>query len=397
MTTKEHDAAQIQYSLGSDSALSFSTSFTSKIDDQPDRHGLSDREGFWSFGVGSPARDYLPNLDLELGVGGFDWETGRDFGAIENRMMRVNASGKVGSFSYGLTYASFGDEFSRIDKHTQIKNRGEEIGRLWMSKSFGNMSAGPFVKRSRNIPREGRNDPLVTDMLIGGSLDYTWFHWPYIGTYFSYGTGTRESAGGPAGVDGFETGLTSVAAGLNLSHDYWSANLSIDRMTPDSATGADHHGQPAATTYYLGGSLYPNKAFSVTPSISITDEHYDQLAVKSRTLSSSLSLSFSPEQRDYRFSAYASYDTSKSVEWNLDTRYLYSELGVHWDLGRSHDKTKSLSLMVVYDDYQDAFFPGSSAGDFSVRLVFRSFSLDGILRPDDRWEYNSVSPLRWDR
>jgi hypothetical protein len=378
MTARGQDAAQIRYPLGSEDSLRMSTSITSRIGKVADSQGLAKRNGYWNFRVETPLGSQLPGVALELGVGGFDWNTGRDFGEEENRMIRLRTTGKLGGFSYGLRYSDIGEGFSAFGKGTHVKGKGKEAARFWLSRSFASLSIRPFVRRSRDNGGDERTEPALTDTLVGTSLDYTWSSWPYVGSSVSYASGTRESASRAGDPGGFETGITAVSTALYLAHDRWSADVSLDRVVPGTADrGAA--ARPVETTYYLGGSFSPTSALSITPGFSLSDEDYARSGGSTRTMSSSLHLTYQPPRRNYLFSAFASHDSSRNREWDLDTGYLYSEAGIQWKLGGSGPVTRLLSFAIAYADYRDRSVGGADTSDLSVQLTFRSFSLSDIL------------------
>jgi hypothetical protein len=380
------DAAEIHFDMASDPDFALATGFSTGLADPLRTTSLKRADGLWSVNFKTPRTSSLPSFDLQYAVGRFDWDTSHGFDDKQNQRFSVKSKGRVAGISYGFSHASIGEDYAEFGKGTKIKDKGKAVSKIWLGHSFGKFSLQPFVKRSRNNIEAAADRPVITDEVAGLSLDYTWSSWPYFGTSVSYASGTRASSKEPSGFSPFQTGIGTLAAGATLSLDTWSLYASADQTTPN-ASQPQSHNQPETTSYYIGASFYPSSRLSFTPSVYLTDEVYDAMESITRTIGSNLSMSLQPKGRDYELMAYASYDNSKNADWALDSSYLYSELGVRWNMDRRNDARQTLALTVAYDDYQDGFYPDTNTSDVSIRLTFRSVGLPGIFAPPrNQWD-----------
>jgi hypothetical protein len=313
----------------------------------------------------------LPSVDLQYAVGRFDWNTSRGFDDKQNQQMRLESKGRIAGISYGFSHTRVGEEFRGFEKSQEIKNKGKGVSEVWLSQTLGKLSLQPFVKHSRNNIERDPRKPVLKDELAGVTLDYTWSSWPYVGTSVTYATGTRASASEPLSYSPFKTGITTLSAGATLSLDTWNLYASFDRATPE-ASKSQSHNQPVTSTYYAGASFYPNSSLTITPSVYLSDEVYDAMDARTRTLGSYLSASLKPWGRDYELMAFASYDASSNADWGLDSEYFYSEFGMQWNVDRRNAARQTLSLALAYDEYRDGFVRDADTSSFSVRLTFRS-------------------------
>jgi hypothetical protein len=384
------NAAIMQYKLNTREGFSISSSYSTRMENPFDTSGEIESDGFWDLSLSTPQSGALPGINIDFSYGGFDGDSGEEFGDDEHRMLKIKTNGKFGMLDHGFSYNIVGAEYNALDGKKQLSDsdKDKEAIESWLGKSFGDMSISQFVKQSES------NSGLRNESLVGTRAEYTWSDWPYIGTSFSRATGTREHATSSendlqAPKDGgFQVGITSISGSLSTSHDTWNADLHIDRTTVDEPADQSY-GQPDSTMYWLGGSFYPNNSLSLTPSISYTQEDYRDYVVETQTVSTSLSLSYYPSQKNYGFNAYVSSDTQQNLNWGMDTHYFYSEAGIEWDLSNRGTKKNLMSLTFGYERYDDKIDPGSNMDDFSVKLSFKSYSLGSILRSRNRSRDNS--------
>jgi hypothetical protein len=369
------DAAIMQYKLSTQEGVSISSSYSNRMENPFDTSGVTESDGFWDLSLSTPRSGALPGIKIDFSYGGFDGDSGDEFGDDEHRMLKIKTNGKLGAFDHGFSYYNVGAKYNVLDKKKQLKDddKNKETIESWIGKSFGDMSISQFVKQSDS------NSGLRHESLVGSRAEYTWSSWPYIGTSFSHATGTRENDAQASEEVSYQLGITSVSGSLSMSHDTWNADFYVDRTTVDE-TADRSYGQPDFTMYWLGGSFYPNDKLSLTPSITYTQEDYRDYAVETQTVSTSLSLSYYPPQKNYGFTAYASNDTQQNLDWGMDTNYFYSEAGIEWDLSNPGGLRNLLSLTFGYDRYEDSIYSGSNMEGYSVKVSFKSYSLGSILR-----------------
>jgi hypothetical protein len=391
ITRKGEGAATLKYKLGGPKGFLISSSYSSRMEKPFDGSGELNTDGFWDLRLRTPRSGAMPAVKIDYSFGGFDGDSGDEFGDADHRMLKVKTDGKLGVFDHGFSYKSVGANYYAVGKKKKKnyddKDKDKESIETWVGKSFGELSLSQFVKQIESD--EGEKG----ESLVGARAEYTWYSWPYIGTSFSHATGNRYEDERYSDDDDFQVGITSLSAALSMSHDIWNADLYVDRTTVDEAADQSY-GQPDLTTVYLGGSIYPNKTLSITPYVSFTEEDYREYAVETRTFSKALSLSYKPLQNNYTFSAYISSDTQENHDWGMDTSYFYSEAGIEWDLSDSGGVRKLLSFTVGYDRYEDHIYSGANMDDVSVKISFKSYSLDSILRAhnqfrDDRSRFST--------
>jgi hypothetical protein len=380
------DAATMKYGFGEEEGFSFSSSYSSRMENPFDRFGKLEADGFWDLSLSTPLAGALPAVDIDYSVGGFDGDSGDQFGDADHRMLSVEFNGELGIFEHGLGYESVGAEYYTMEDDFEDEGEGEnsETIESWIGKSFGNMSISQFIQLSES------DNGFSEESLQGTKARYTWSSWPYIGTSFSHATGTRKNGVDDSGDDGFEVGISSVSGALSMAHNIWNADFYVSRKTVDES--ADHsYGEPDLTSYYLSGSIYPNKTLTLTHSLSVAEENYREYEAETRSTSIALSLKYKPTKKNIVFTAYASNDTEKNLDWGTDVNYFYSKAGIEWDLSDRSVARNILSLTVGYDRYEDHIYSSSNMDDLSVMISFKSYSLGSILRSHDRSKYDNSS------
>jgi hypothetical protein len=374
------NAAKLQYVLGESGGISAMTSFYNRLRSPDGAPGARERDGYWNFKLTTPRLAGLSAIALDYSVGGFDGDTGDHFGDLEHHKLSIKARGETGRIHHGIDYRITGAEYNDVDKtkRTRADEKDKEKLRLWLGRSFGDWSITPFVTRSQSNIYDNPGKPVVKDALVGANIDYTWSRWPYVNLSVSHSAGIRESSSESSNQGAFQTGIQSLGSSLNIYRDLWGANLSVSRTTPDDSA-EPAHSQPISTSYYLGGSIYPDKALTLTPSVSFNRDEYRDLEVDTQTLSATLSVAYAPESKNYQFTADFSYDSAKNRDWGMDTNYYYAEAGIRWQLKESGWSRSFLTLSASHDRYEDGIYSASGSEDFSVRLEFKSLSLYDIL------------------
>jgi hypothetical protein len=391
------NAATMKHKLQLAEGFSFSSSYSNRTNNLYDTFGTPEADGYWDLSLRTLRSGAMPAIKIDVSYGGFDTtdysfdptysnfdvaDSSSGFGDNDHRSLKVKTNGKLGPFDHGFSYKSVGAEYEALDKKKKVKDKdkGAQETESWVGKSFGDLSISQFLQQSESYSNR-RNESLV-----GTRVEYTWSHWPYIGTSFSQAAGTREKNARPGSDGGFAVGITTISGSLSMSHDIWNAYAYIDRTKVDEAA-EQSYGQPNLSSYYVGGSIYPNKTISVTPSLSYTEEDYRDYAAQTHTVSASLDLSYEPPQRAYSFTAYASNDKTQNQDWGMDTNYFYAEAGIKWDLSeRGGPVRKFLSFSIAYDRYDDYIYSNANMGGPSVQLSFKSYSLGSILRSNSRPE-----------
>ena len=397
MAARGANAVEMKYQLKPAKGFSISSSYSNRMNNAYDSFTAPEADGFWDLGLRTPRSGMIPAVKIDMSYGGFDTTdhsfdsaysnfdaaaSSGGFGDNDHRMLKVKTNGNLGSFDHGFSYKSVGAEYDALDKKKKIKDKdkGVQETESWVGKSFGDLSISQFIQQSES------NNGRRNESLVGTRLEYTWSNWPYIGTSFSQATGTREKNARPGSDGGFEVGITTMSGSLSMSHDIWNAYAYVDRTTVDEAA-EQSYGQPNLSEYYLGGSIYPNKTISVTPSLSYSEEDYGDYAAQTQTVSTSLDLSYEPPKSVYSFTAYASNDKMQNQDWGMDTNYFYAEVGIKWDLSEQGDAVRNLlSLTIAYDRYDDYIYSESNMGGPSVQLNFKSYSLGSILRSNSQPE-----------
>jgi SPOR domain len=369
----DNDASTLQHQFSQTDGFSLSSSYSNRLLDPFSGDGEADMDGFWDLRLSTPQAGLLPGIKMDFSVGGFDGDNGSDFGDSAHQRIKIKTSNKFGFLDYGTSYKLVGQDYAVVDKKHKVneKERDRLTTNSWIGKSFGNLYVTQFMEQTHsNI--ESSSKPEITDSLFGTSLRYTLLNWPYVGSSISYASGNRES---DAGLD---LGITSLNGGISASHNTWNLDLYVSETSPESSAG-DYFGQPKDTNYYLGGSYYPSKTLVITPSINHNTLSYQGWGVETETLSTSVSATYHPKNRDYSFDFYASHDSEQTPEWWIDTNYFYSQASVKWDLWDKQGSKSFLALTFGYSRYEDEIYSGSNSDDFSVKISFKSYSLDRVL------------------
>lgn len=391
MRSRGQDATEIYWKPASDSKLSLTAGFTAGLPDPLQAQSSERPDGLWRLDLTTPQASFLPGFELQFAAGQFDWNTSRGFDDRRHQTLRFKSVGQIGGLAYGTSHTSVGEDYTEFEKGKTIKDRGRSVSKIWLSQSFGRFSLQPFVQRTRSNIARDPSRPVLTDAVAGVSLDHSWSSWPYFGTAVSYASGTRTSSNEPDGLSPFQTDITVLSAHATVSLDTGSLYASVERTTPAAAKPQTGN-QPVINTLYASASFYPDSSFSLTPSVTVSEETYPTTGATTRTIGSYLSMALQPRRHDYQLTAYASYDASQNAHWNLNTRYFYSEVGVLWNIGRSPDSRRSLSLTLAYDNYEDRFFPHANTSDIALRLTFRAAALAQVFSaPGRAWGSSSAS------
>jgi hypothetical protein len=393
---RKNDAATLEYRFQQPGGLSVTTSYSNRLDKDFVDTGALGMDGFWGVQIESPGHGNLPELSIDFSVGGFNGENGDEFGDSEHHKIHVKSKSQVGPFAQGVSYKMVGSDYEVVDENNKSKGKdgGEEIVNTWIGKSFGKLFVSQFVEQRRaNVHRPDKAE--IIDDLAGNELQYTWLSWPYVGTSFSHATGKRESA------EGYSVGLTSTTGTLSASHNKWSADLAVSETRPDGA-GGYNFGESNFTNYYVGGSYYPDERLIITPYLNRSVERYQDYGVETERISKAMSVVYRPTETNYNLTFFVSQDDYENLDWGMDSTYLYSYAGIEWDLGGPSNNRSRVSLSVDYSQYLDEVYTGTNSKDFSIKITFKSYSMQGLLlqrevfRPDINSFMAGLTPTTFD-
>ena len=390
-TTREHSSTEVSYGQEDDESVfvrttykggeffTVGTSFTRKkrVDDF-DSPTEEDR-GFWHMKMSSAAGGPGPALEAEFAQSSFDPETSEGFGVPENRLIRLSGSNSWQGFSLGLGYQSVGTSFAfggktatgriKNDNNPQKKLRkGRQGTEAWVSRQFGNLGVKTLASVYQDKSEGDDNAPHFTTYNVGSSLNYMISSWPSVGIMLDYGSGVKGSSNEPNGFQSTQVSVENIATSFYYSDDAWDGTLYVENVTGEGTTNIAN-----IRTYWLGGSYFPISTFSLTPSVSYVKEEYPEFDVNTDSYAASMTASYKPSAISrFVFTGYSEYSTQKNRDWEMDSEYMYSSLGVNWDSSKPKSFIKKWSLELFRDQYIDNLYSDNSIGGVGFMLKLRS-------------------------
>jgi len=339
----------------------------------------NDEKGFWHMNLSSAPGGAGPGFEAEFAQSSFDPQTSEDFGASENRLIKLATHGSWQGYQLGLGYQSVGTEFEKAGKaadkrkktanHPKTKlQKGRQGTEAWISRQFGNLGVKTVAAMYQDQGEDEGNAPHFTTEKLGASLNYTILSWPQVGLTVDYANGVRSSSEKPAGVQSTEVDVESIASSLYYSDSAWSGTLYVENATGEGKTNIAN-----LRTYWLGGSYFPISAFSVTPSISYVKEEYPEFDVSTDSFATSMTVSYKPSTNSrFNFTGYSEYSTEKNIDWVMDSEYMYNSLGINWDSKKPKSLIKKWSLELFHDQYTDNLYSDNNTGGVGFMLKMRS-------------------------
>jgi len=339
----------------------------------------NDEQGFWHMNLSSAPGGAGPGFEAEFAQSSFDPQTSEDFGASENRLIKLATHGSWQGYQLGLGYQSVGTEFEKAGKaadkrkktanHPKTKlQKGRQGTEAWISRQFGNLGVKTVAAMYQDQGEDEGNAPHFTTEKLGASLNYTILSWPQVGLTVDYANGVRSSSEKPAGVQSTEVDVESIASSLYYSDSAWSGTLYVENATGEGKTNIAN-----LRTYWLGGSYFPISTFSVTPSISYVKEEYPEFDVSTDSFATSMTVSYKPSTNSrFNFTGYSEYSTEKNIDWVMDSEYMYNSLGINWDSKKPKSLIKKWSLELFHDQYTDNLYSDNNTGGVGFMLKMRS-------------------------
>ncbi len=325
---------------------------------------------YWDMKLRSEVSHFGLKTENEIAFSYFDPDARDGFGEAEDRSMKLGVSGKLGSFSYGTRYRSIGKDFhtrtKKEDKKLDKDQERWEVWSSWWSGKFGIKTAA--VTKQDNL-HNNPNKPRFSDQQAQATLTYQWSDWPSIGYSLSYGSGTRKSTYEPEGYQFYEGPTQSLDSSLYYSSDSWYASVDSYWVSTEDLTSNRGY---ELMGHSLSTSCYPSPHFSISPSISIDEEFYEEDSSHSLNRSLSVSLDRAFPKRHMGIEGYVSYYDSRNDAWGLDTDGVYGEAGMTWSLDKKKRSNRKLGLYVTYNRYRDHVYDGGDVDDVTAWLVFRT-------------------------
>ena len=339
----------------------------------------NDEQGFWHMNLSSAPGGAGPGFEAEFAQSSFDPQTSEDFGASENRLIKLATHGSWQGYQLGLGYQSVGTEFEKAGKaadkrkktanHPKTKlQKGRQGTEAWISRQFGNLGVKTVAAMYQDQGEDEGNAPHFTTEKLGASLNYTILSWPQVGLTVDYANGVRSSSEKPAGVQSTEVDVESIASSLYYSDSAWSGALYVE-----DASGAGTTNTMDLRTYYVGGSYFPVSTFSVSPGFTYVQEKYTDLDANTDSYAASMTASYKPSSKSkFNFNGYSEYSTQENTDWALDTEYYYSSLGVNWISDKPKPLIKQWSFEVFHDRYIDHVYSDSNTGGLGLWFTLKS-------------------------
>jgi hypothetical protein len=349
-------------------------SFTQKNRDDEFQPLTDKKKGFWRMKMNSSLLG--SSLDAEMALSSFDTETSKNFWAPERRMMKLGSQTTWLGFDIGARYQSVGKDFEssadmfksghkkkkdKFDKDTQ----GPE---LWSSRQFGNLGVKAYTSLYSTNLADDPNLPRFSTQKVGSSVNYLISSWPEVGVTLRYATGTLDSSDEPAGFDSVSQDVRDIASSIYYSGDSWSGSLYVGDATGKTSEANVTDMQ----TYYAEASYLPIDTVSISPAISYIRTKYPNYDVDSNTMSSSLTVAYKPRPNGLSYTLYSEYSTDENRDWDVDSSYLYTSLGVKWEPKKPKSLIKQWSVDLFYDEYIDNIYNDSNTGGLGIMFKLRS-------------------------
>jgi hypothetical protein len=354
--------------------FSLGAAFTKKSRDDEFDYLTDQKKGFWNVKMNSSLLG--PSLDAEIALSSFDTETSEDFWTSEHRMLNLGSQTTWQGFNVGARYQSVGKDFENTadllkSGNKKKKNKLEQDTQgpeLWSYRQFGNLGVKAYTSLYSNNLAGDQTLPRFTTQKVGSSVNYLISSWPEVGVVLDYATGTLGSSEEPAGFESISQEVRDLKSTIYYAGDLWSGSLSVDNST-GKASGAN---VTDMQLFYAEASYLPIDTVSISPSISYVRENYPEFDVDADTMSSSITFGYKPAHTGFNYSMYGEYSTEENTDWDVDSSYLYTSLGLNWDSKKPKSLIKQWSVELFYDQYVDNIYSDNSTGGLGFMLKLRS-------------------------
>ncbi|MGE5238799.1 MAG: hypothetical protein ACM3ON_08360, partial [Chloroflexota bacterium] len=327
-------------------------------------------QSVWSFRMTSPSAVGKLQAEAEFAFWPFDPYVTSGFGESRFDAYRLEMRGSQKEFSYGANYASVRKAFTSL---LSMKNRldaDREGPKVWATWSPGRVGLSVFVRSLHDNLDLDRNKPRFTTTEAGASLTYMLSAWPYLGYTVSYSEGERKSSREPVDYKPYKGPVSTVENSLSYSSEridialYTSYSRQRDTLQPVERN-AD------MLSYYASATFRPTKTLSVTPEISYGIDRYPGSASETHRRSTSVALDYWPS-KNLGYRAFGSYYAEKNQAWGMDTKCVYTELGIVRALHVTARGGGTLSLSVGHQRYLDAVPSTTNSNEFTLWLMLKT-------------------------
>jgi hypothetical protein len=355
--------------------FSLGAAFTKKSRDDEFDYLTDQKKGFWNVKMNSSLLG--PSLDAEIALSSFDTETSEDFWMSERRMMKLGSQTTWQGINIGARYQSVGKDFENtadLLKSGHKKKKKDQLEQdtqgpeLWSYRQFGNLGVKAYTSLYSNNLAGDRTLPRFTTQKVGSSVNYLISSWPEVGVVLDYATGTLGSSDEPAGFESISQDVSDLKSTVYYAGDIWSGSLFVENST-GKASGTN---VTDMQLFYAEASYLPIDTVSISPSISYVRENYPEFEVDADTMSSSITFGYKPDHTGFNYTMYGEYSTEKNTDWDVDTSYLYTSLGVNWDSKKPKSMIKQWSVELFYDQYVDNIYSDTNTGGLGFMLKLRS-------------------------
>lgn len=329
------------------------------------------REGTWNLQMNTNLGGRLPDIEAEFAMSSLDPFDPYEMYPYDSSAFKQHPLFRLGvrdswqEFDYGFNYWSVGQGFKGLKRVQVGANKikpDREANELWASHKFGNLSVGTFVTRFQDNLESDVERPRLTDWQVGGLFEYTFSSWPTLVYKGTLAKGIRTSSQEPAGYNPYEGSTESVENIIYYSSDIIEDGTILVRLSKDGDALETN-----TRIYHTSGTYYPTTSVGITPDLTYIEERYPDTRTQTRW--ASLLLNYQLEQSKLNFYGYGEYSMQKNRDWDLDTDYFYTGIGLKRDFGRkSSSGTKRWSLELGYYRYVDKIFPSSNVDDIIFQL-----------------------------
>ena len=146
---------------------------------------------------------------------------------------------------------------------------------------------------------------------------------------------------------------TLVSSAYNVRQDHF-----------DGGATADLYAMELRTTYQ------PIAGFKIMPRFAYSGEHRRDAAVRTESPLGSLTLSYESWRKWFTLSSHTQFQWSRSSDRLSHVRDFSSTIRWLWQLDKTTQGRKTLSLEMGFSHHRDLVIRGNSTGGFSTRLMF---------------------------
>ncbi len=301
----------------------------------------------------------------ELAVSSFQSQADKLYHQERSRLLRFRLTGGLDSFDYGAEYRSVGQGFQRPSgsNNWRADQEGEEF---WAAQKFGPLRLkAMFSDFGDNVEADPRR-PRTTKTLGGMGLGFTLPGGSVLS--FSYQRGSSRTRGGPSKEAPQESWIEDMGASLYFyAGPMWDFTISSN-YSP-STNKLDPSKKVAFYYHYITGSYRPTGSITIMPSLSLSEEQYAWLGLRTTTPTAMLSIGYYPPSGNLSFTTYGYYSRSKSNDGFYDVRTVNLINSILIPFG--NDKEKAISLDLGYNQYLDAVYRYGSSEELVGRILYK--------------------------